>query len=363
VSRRWVVKLGSSSLTDHGRSLIDSRIAGWVGDIARLCRGGDQVVLVSSGAVAAGMARLRISQRPETVAQLQAIASIGQSDLIQAWRDHFSKYSIPVGQILLNHSDISNRERYLNARSAISELLAMGAIPVVNENDSVATDEIRLGDNDTLAAQVANLVDADGLILLTDRDGLYTANPAKDAAAQLVSEEFCDMARLDGYVAGSGSAVGTGGMVTKLAAARLAGRSGINTTIASALAENVIYRVAQGDSVGTRLLAREGRMSARKKWLANQLKVRGRLIVDDGAMRALSESGASLLAVGLVNVFGDFARGDCVSVESVDGDVFARGLVNASAMELLAFGADPTNSVVLEAELIHRDNLVILFQA
>jgi len=363
VSRRWVVKLGSSSLTDHGRSLIDLRLAEWAGDIARLCQMGDEVVLVSSGAVAAGMARLRLTERPATVAQLQAVASIGQSDLIQAWRDHFSKYSIPVGQILLNHSDISNRERYLNARSAIAELLAMGALPVVNENDSVATDEIRLGDNDTLAAQVANLVDADGLILLTDQDGLYTANPTKSADARLVSEEYCDMACLDGYVAGSASKFGTGGMVTKLTAARLAGRSGANTTIANALAENVIYRVAQGESVGTRLRAREERMSARKKWLANQHQVRGRVQIDEGAVRALCDTGASLLPVGVAEVVGEFGRGDCVAIEDTDGNVFAKGLVNMSAMELLALRRGGDKSLLGVDELVHRDNLVILSQA
>ncbi|WP_298636505.1 glutamate 5-kinase [uncultured Umboniibacter sp.] len=365
-NQRWVVKLGSSSLTNHGTSLATEALSAWVADIAVLMSQGFEIVVVSSGAVAAGMARLNMADRPTQIAQLQAIAAIGQSDLVQAWRDEFAHVDTPVAQVLLNHSDIANRERYLNARAAIQVLLDLSAVPIVNENDSVATDEIRLGDNDNLAALVANLIDADGLLLLTDQDGLFTGNPNVDLNAELISEAFADEERLMEYASGSGTNVGTGGMSTKVSAARLAARSGTRTVIANAAAPQVVQRVINGARVGTQLLARSMPLRARKQWLAGHIQHSGVVVVDAGAREHLEQNGSSLLPVGIVGVQGNFQRGAGVIVQDESGKVFARGLTNFSAVELRDMAGKSSRVIAgllgfePEREAIHRDNLVLL---
>ncbi len=366
MKQRWVVKLGSSSLTNHGQSLLNERLAAWAASISRLMAQGHEIVLVSSGAVASGMAHLGLDHRPSDISTLQAIAAIGQTDLVQSWRSEFAKFKIPAAQVLLNHSDISNRERYLNARAAVIVLLGLPAVPIVNENDSVVTDEIRFGDNDTLAALVANLIDADGVLLLTDQDGLFTAHPAKDAFAQLVDEAYADDDSLLGYVSSDVSNVGTGGMTTKLSAAKLAARSGARTVIANALETNVIERVVAGEQLGTSLKARALPIRARKQWLAGHLKLRGQLCVDAGARSFLERKGASLLPVGLISVSGEFSRGDCVALIDESGAEFARGLVNFPSHELSKLCGVPSEEIAsrlgyqAEIEAIHRDNLVIV---
>lgn len=362
---RWVVKLGSSSVTESGKRLALKDIERWASQIANLREQGHEVVLVSSGAVAAGMARLNLTERPRTISQLQAAAAVGQSDLVQAWRQSFEAFNLPVGQVLLNHSDISNRERYLNARDAIQCLLKLPAIAVINENDSVATDEIRLGDNDTLAALVANLIDADGLLLLTDQDGVFTSNPSIDEHAELIAE--CDAydPRLDEVVSDSGSQVGTGGMITKLKAARIAARSGAITTIANARACDAIQRAIRGE-IGTRLDATTKVISSKKQWLAGRLKVSGRIVVDSGAEQALIKNGASLLPVGVVVVEGDFGRGDNIEIFNSREVCIARGLSNFSAGELTLIKGLTSDELIVELcapfelEAVHRDNLVLL---
>ena len=364
--QRWVVKLGSSSLTNHGKSLATQALSSWVSDIAALMSQGYEIVVVSSGAVAAGMARLQLSQRPSQVAQLQAIAAIGQSDLVQAWRDEFANFNVPVAQVLLNHSDISNRERYLNARAAIQVLLDLPAVPVVNENDSVATDEIRLGDNDNLAALVANLIDADGLLLLTDQDGLFTANPSTNPDAEFIDQVFADDERLAGFASGAESSVGTGGMSTKVSAAQLAARSGTRTVIANASTEQVILRVLKGEQMGTQLNARSAPLRARKQWLAGHLNHTGVITVDAGAKKRLQQHGSSLLPVGILSVAGSFQRGACVSIQDSSGEVFARGLTNFNATELAEMAGKPSRVIGAllgyesDEEAVHRDNMVLL---
>ena len=362
---RWVVKLGSSSVTEHGQRLADERLCGWAHQIAELVRQGHQIVVVSSGAVAAGMARLARQTRPTNLAEIQALAAIGQSDLVQAWRDAFEVHQLPVAQVLLNHSDISNRERYLNARNAITLLLEMPAVPIVNENDTVATDEIRLGDNDTLAALVANLIDADGVLLLTDQDGLFTANPAVDPAAELISERDANDPELDAMVGDATSEVGTGGMSTKLKAARMAARSGASTIIANARRDGVILQSVSGEALGTRLTASIRPFSSKKQWLADHLKVSGAVIVDDGARRVLREKGASLLPVGIIAVNGYFGSGENVVIESEHGEVIGRGLSNFSSDELQRVKGMASNELrerlgyETSPHAIHRDNMVV----
>jgi len=362
---RWVVKLGSSSVTDHGQRLAEERILGWSKQIAELVAEGHQVVVVSSGAVAAGMARLGLNERPDTLARLQGIAAIGQTDLMQAWRKAFDPYQLPVAQVLLNHSDISNRERYLNARAAINLLLSMPAVPIVNENDSVATDEIRLGDNDTLAALVANLIDADGVMLLTDQEGIYSANPNLNPSATLIHE--CDAMdpSLDAVVGDTDTKVGTGGMVTKLKAARIASRSGAISTIASAMKPDVIKRIVRNDPVGTTLHATIKPIASRKQWLADHVQIAGAVVIDAGAAEVLKEGGASLLPVGVVAVEGRFGKGENVMIKSIEGVRIGHGLSNYSSEEMSELCGMTSSdikarfSMPFNLEAIHRDNLVV----
>lgn len=362
---RCVIKIGSALLTANGTRLDTEAIGRWAGQIAELRKQGIEVVLVTSGSVAAGMQRLDRKQRPHALHELQAMAAIGQMGLVQAYESAFQVHGLHTAQVLLTHDDLSNRGRYLNARSTLRTLLNVGVIPVINENDTVATEEIRFGDNDTLAALVANLVEAGLLLILTDQDGLYERDPRSDQSASLISEAEAGDPALMQMASGSGS-LGRGGMRTKLEAAAKAARSGAHTVIANGMAANVILGVLAGESIGTHLRAGQGRMLARKQWLAGQLKSRGQLVLDDGAVRVLREQGRSLLPVGVVRVAGQFSRGDMVSCVNGDGTEIARGLVNYSNDESTQIAGKASDAIekilgyVDEPELIHRDNMIVL---
>lgn len=363
-ARRWVVKVGSALLTNDGRGLDSTMIRRLAQQVALLRGAGCEVVLVSSGAVAAGLVRLGWPRRPAALHDLQAAAAVGQSILLQHYEQAFQRHGLATAQILLGHDDVAARDRYLNARGTLTTLLRLNVLPIVNENDTVATEEIRFGDNDSLAALVANLIDADALLLLTDQDGLFDADPRLQPGAQLLSEVDVHDARLDGMV-GDGGFLGRGGMVTKLRAARLAARSGTQTVIAGGRLDDVIQAVTRGDSVGTWLRTGRQPQSARRQWLAGLLQLGGKLRLDDGAVRVLRESGRSLLPVGVQHVEGDFRRGDVVACCDEEGIEVARGMINYGASEarLIAGRSSVAIPALLgyagDEELIHRDNLVV----
>lgn len=365
-AQRIVVKIGSALLTNDGQGLDVDRIGDWVEQIAQLRAMGKEVVLVSSGSIAAGMKRLGFTKRPKQVNELQASAAVGQMELVGVYESHFVKHGLHTAQILLTHDDLSNRRRYLNARSALRTLLSLGAIPIVNENDTVVTDEIRFGDNDTLGALVANLVEADLLIILTDQQGLFDKNPRDHADAKLISHALASDDRLESMASGGAGLLGSGGMLTKVKAASLAARSGADTLIASGREGQVVSRLVQGELLGTWLQPEQERLVARKQWLAGHLKTRGTLTLDKGAVRALRAGGSSLLSVGVKDASGDFTRGEMVICVSESGELVARGLVNYSVAESLKLLGQPSSKIgqILgyegEPELIHRDDLVIL---
>ncbi len=362
-ARRWVIKAGSALLTNDGRGLDPSVVKLLADQLVALRARGCEVVLVSSGAIAAGLVRLNLAERPREIHLSQAAAAVGQSALVRAYEECLSPHGVTTAQILLSHADVRARDRYLNARSTLSTLLGMGVLPIVNENDTVITDEIRLGDNDTLAALVANLIDAEALLILTDQDGLMDRDPrqSKDANV-IVAADVHDIA-LDAIAGGSG-ALGRGGMATKLSAARLAARSGTGTVIANGREDRVVLRVASGEVVGTYLQTQRRPQSARKQWLASLLHPQGQLCLDDGAVRVVIEQGRSLLPIGVTAVNGEFRRGDLVSCVDGSGIERARGLVNYSSAEaaaLIGKGSSEIETVLGyrgEEELIHRDNLV-----
>ncbi len=365
-AKRWVVKIGSALLTADGRGLDLKAISAWVDQIAWVRSQGVSVVLVSSGSVAEGMSRLNMRKRPHEIHRLQAAAAVGQMGLIQAYESNFQRYQTHTAQILLTHDDLSNRQRYLNARSTIRELLKLGVVPVINENDTVVTDEIRFGDNDSLGALVANLIEADALLILTDQLGLHRSDPRQNPDAPLVSEAAVSDSSLDAMVGESAGTLGSGGMATKIKAARVAARSGAVTVITSGRHEQVLKRLSQGEKLGTLLVPDMEPLMARKQWLAGHLQSRGRLVIDDGAVRVLLGQGKSLLPVGVKMATGRFVRGDMVTCESREGLKVARGLINYSASEvakILGKASDEIESTlgyVSEPELIHRDNLIML---
>ncbi len=365
-SSRLVVKVGSSLVTNEGRGLDHEALKRWAAEIAALNRAGKSVVLVSSGAIAEGLQRLGWKNRPKALHELQAAAAVGQMGLVQAYESCFREHGLRTAQILLTHEDLADRTRYLNARSTLLTLLSLGVIPIINENDTVVTAEIKFGDNDTLGALVTNLIEADALIILTDQRGLYTADPRKHPDAQFVHEAHAGTPELEAMAGGAGSAVGTGGMLTKIIAAKRAARSGAHTVIASGREADVLSRLAAGEGIGTQLIAATTPLAARKQWLADHLQVRGRLVVDDGAARVLREQGSSLLPVGVVDVIGDFLRGEVVSCVTFEGEEVARGLVNYTAnearkiMRLSSKQIEGVLGYVDEPELIHRDNLVVI---
>jgi glutamate 5-kinase len=363
--QRWVVKIGSALLTNDGKGLAVDAIDDWVAQIADLRQAGREVLLVSSGAVAEGITRLGWTQRPHALHELQAAAAIGQMGLVQAYESRFQKFGLHTAQVLLTHEDLSHRQRYLNARSTLRTLLDLGVIPIVNENDTVTTDEIRLGDNDTLAALVANLVEADVLVLLTDQQGLLDGDPRSNPSARLVPEALAGDPALEKMAASSAGALGRGGMLTKVRAAARAARSGTVTLIASGHEPAVLQRLAADERLGTCLRPSSGAVAARKQWLAGQLRVRGRLLLDDGAVKVLRGAGSSLLPVGVTRVEGEFDRGDLVVCLAPGGEEVARGLVNYNAAESAKIIGQPSRRIeallgyVDETELIHRDNLVL----
>jgi glutamate 5-kinase len=365
-AKRLVVKVGSSLVTNQGQGLDHAALARWAAQIAQLRRMGREVALVSSGAIAEGMQRLNWKKRPRAVHDLQAAAAVGQMGLVQAYETCFREHGLLTSQILLTHDDMSDRKRYLNARSTLRTLLALGVIPVINENDTVAIDEIRFGDNDTLGALVTNLIEADALIILTDQAGLYSADPRVDPGATLVSRADAADPALEKMAGGAGSQIGLGGMLTKVLAAQRAARSGAHTAIVSGHEPDVLVRLAQGESIGTLLEAYEATLAARKQWLADHLQVRGSLTLDAGAAKALTVDGKSLLPIGVYELSGEFERGEAVSCRDESGREIARGLVNYSAAETRRILRTPSSEIetklgyVDEPELIHRDNLVLL---
>ena len=364
-ARRWVIKIGSALLTDNGVGLNRDDIAKWVGQMVQLRQQGVELLLVSSGAVAEGMCRLGWQQRPHALHALQAAAAVGQMGLVQAWESSFSKFGLHTAQVLLTHDDLSNRTRYLNARSTIRSLLELGVVPVINENDTVITDEIRVGDNDTLAALAANLVEADHLIILTDQQGLFDMDPREHTNAHLIEEAAADDEKLDVMAGEAGGQLGRGGMATKLRAARLAARSGTCTVIASGREPDALLRIRGAEQIGSLLTANQVPLAAHKQWLAGHLQLRGKLMLDDGAVKVLKTGGKSLLAVGVTGVEGRFRRGEVVACLDSQGREVARGLVNYSADEvkrLLGQSSEHIEKIlgyVAEPELIHRDNMVV----
>jgi glutamate 5-kinase len=368
-ARRLVVKIGSSLIAASGANAAAGLDLGALGrfaaGIAALKSSGREVVLVSSGAVACGMQRLGWARRPHAIHELQAAAAVGQMGLVQAYESCFREHGLHAAQILLTHDDLADRKRYLNARTTLRTLLALGVIPIINENDTVVTDEIKFGDNDTLGALVTNLVEADALIILTDQDGMFTADPRHDKTATLIVDAVAGAPELETMAGGSGSDIGRGGMLTKILAARRAARSGAHTVIASGNQPEVLQRLAAGEKIGTQLVARTMTLAARKQWLADHLQVRGTLTLDAGAAQALTRDGKSLLAIGVTAVTGDFERGEVVACNDDQGREIARGLANYSAAETRRIQRKPSGEIaailgyVDEPELIHRDNLVL----
>ena len=364
-ARRIVVKVGSSLVTDEGRGIDAEAIGNWSRQLATLARQGREVVMVSSGAIAEGMKRLGWATRPREIHELQAAAAVGQMGLAQMYETKLREQGMGSAQVLLTHADLADRERYLNARSTLLTLLSLSVIPVINENDTVVTDEIKFGDNDTLGALVANLVEADALVILTDQRGLFSADPRKDPQARFIDEARAGDPQLELMAGGAGSSIGRGGMITKILAAKRAAGSGASTVIAWGREPDVLLRLAGGESIGTALVASTAKLTARKQWMADHLQLRGAVVVDAGAVAKLRDEGKSLLPIGMTEVQGDFVRGDVIAVRSTGGDEVARGLANYSAAEarLIARRASSQIEALLgyanEPEMIHRDNLVL----
>jgi glutamate 5-kinase len=365
-AQRVVAKVGSSLVTNDGRGLDREAVAQWAAQIAALHGQGKEVVLVSSGAIAEGMARLGWQKRPTSMHELQAAAAVGQMGLAQAYEVAFRAHHIKAAQILLTHEDLADRQRYLNARSTIFALLRLGVVPIVNENDTVSTEEIAVGDNDTLGALVTNLIEADTLIILTDQRGLYESDPRKNPNATFVSHAQAGDLGLEAMAGGAGSGIGKGGMLTKILAAKRAAKSGANTIIASGREPDVMVRLAAGECIGTELKASVQILSARKQWMADHLRVRGRLVLDDGAVKALQKEGKSLLPIGVRAVQGRFEPGDVVACLDKTGNECARGLVNYSSADTRRIMGKPSGDIATilgsmnEAELMHRDNLILI---
>jgi glutamate 5-kinase len=364
-ARRVVVKVGSSLVTNDGRGLDLEAISRWAAQIAEVRRQGKQLLLVSSGAIAEGMQRLGWSRRPRQIHELQAAAAVGQMGLARAYETHFAHHGLQTAQVLLTHADLADRPRYLNARSTLFTLLALGVVPVINENDTVVTDEIKFGDNDTLGALVTNLVEADAFVILTDQAGLFSTDPRHDPAATLIACVTAGDPALEAMAGGAGSGISRGGMLTKVLAAKRAARSGAHTVIASGREPDVLRRLAAGEMIGTQFNAATAVLTARKQWLADHLLLKGRVLLDAGAARALAAGGKSLLPIGVVDVRGEFQRGDVVACVDQEGREIARGLVNYSSGQTRLIARKPTAAIeavlgfMEEPELIHRDNLVL----
>ncbi|MHB1198039.1 MAG: glutamate 5-kinase [Polaromonas sp.] len=364
-AKRIVVKVGSSLVTNDGRGLDAAAIGQWCEQLAALVKDGREVIMVSSGAIAEGMKRLGWSSRPKAIHELQAAAAVGQMGLIQMYETKLRENGIGSAQVLLTHADLADRERYLNARSTLLTLLQLGVVPVINENDTVVNDEIKFGDNDTLGALVANLVEADALVILTDQKGLYAADPRKNPAARFVREAKAGDPALETMAGGVGSSIGSGGMITKILAAKRAAGSGASTVIAWGREPQALIRLIQGEAIGTLLVAQTQKMQARKQWIADHLQLRGAVTVDAGAASKVRDEGKSLLPIGMTEVQGDFSRGDVIAVRNADGTEIARGLANYSSAEarLICRKASSEFEKLLgytgEPEMVHRTNLVL----
>ena len=364
-ARRIVVKVGSSLVTNEGRGLDAEAIGQWSEQLAALVKDGREVIMVSSGAIAEGMKRLGWHTRPKAIHELQAAAAVGQMGLVQMYETKLRENGIGSAQVLLTHADLADRERYLNARSTLLTLLQLGIVPVINENDTVVNDEIKFGDNDTLGALVANLVEADALIILTDQKGLYTADPRKDPDARFVHEAKAGDTALEAMAGGAGSSIGRGGMITKILAAKRAAGSGASTVIAWGREPQALIRLTQGEAIGTLLVAQTQKMQARKQWMADHLQLRGAVTVDAGAASMVQGGGKSLLPIGMTGVQGDFSRGDVIAVKDASGTEIARGLANYSSSEarLICRKVSSEFEKLLgytgEAEMVHRTNLIL----
>ncbi|MCX7278620.1 MAG: glutamate 5-kinase [Burkholderiales bacterium] len=377
-ARRIVVKVGSSLVTNEGRGLDEQAIGEWCRQLAALVKGLDphsdgraalrprEVIMVSSGAIAEGMKRLGWTTRPREVHALQAAAAVGQMGLAQMYETKLRENGLGSAQVLLTHADLADRERYLNARSTLLTLLQHGVVPVINENDTVVNDEIKFGDNDTLGALVANLVEADALVILTDQKGLYTADPRKDPAARFVHEAQAGDPALEAMAGGAGSSIGRGGMITKILAAKRAAGSGASTVIAWGREPDALVRLSRGEAIGTLLVAQTQKTQARKQWMADHLQLRGAVTVDQGAAAKVRDEGKSLLPIGMIQVDGDFSRGDVIAIRGPDGTAIARGLANYASTEARLICRKPSNEFegllgyVAEPEMVHRDNLVLV---
>ncbi|MDM0031696.1 glutamate 5-kinase [Variovorax sp. J22P271] len=365
-ARRIVVKVGSSLVTNEGRGLDEAAIGEWCRQLAALVRDGREVVMVSSGAIAEGMKRLGWRSRPHEIHELQAAAAVGQMGLAQVYETQLRANGMGSAQVLLTHADLADRERYLNARSTLVTLLALGVVPVINENDTVVTDEIKFGDNDTLGALVANLVEADALVILTDQKGLFTADPRKDPAARFVDEAAAGDPELEAMAGGAGSSLGRGGMITKILAAKRAAGSGASTVIAWGREPDALLRLARGEAIGTLLVAQTAKHQARKRWMADHLQLRGAVLVDAGAAAKVRGEGKSLLPIGMTGVEGEFSRGDVIAIRDAQGVELGRGLANYSSVEARMLCRKPSSEFerllgyAAEPEMVHRDNMVLL---
>lgn len=364
-ARRIVVKVGSSLVTNEGRGVDADAVGDWCRQMAILATDGRELLMVSSGAIAEGMKRLGWGVRPKEIHELQAAAAVGQMGLAQIYESRLREHGMGSAQVLLTHADLADRERYLNARSTLLTLLSHRVIPVINENDTVVNDEIKFGDNDTLGALVANLVDADALVILTDQKGLYSADPRKDPRARFIDEARAGAPELEHMASGTGSRFGRGGMITKVLAAKRAAGSGASTVIAYGREPEVLIRLAAGEAIGTALIASTQKLAARKQWMANHLQLRGAVLVDDGAARKIRDEGKSLLPIGVTEVRGEFHRGDVIAVRGRDGAEIARGLANYASSEARLISGRPSSDFesllgfTAEQEMIHRDNLVL----
>ncbi len=365
-ARRIVVKVGSSLVTNEGRGLDERAIGEWCRQMAELVRQGKEVIMVSSGAIAEGMKRLGWAQRPQEVHELQAAAAVGQMGLAHMYETQLRRHGLGSAQVLLTHADLADRERYLNARSTLMTLLAHGVLPVINENDTVVNDEIKFGDNDTLGALVANLVEADLLVILPDQRGLYSADPRKDPQARFIDQARAGDPELEAMAGGAGSSIGKGGMITKILAAKRASGSGASTVIAWGREPDALLRLAAGEALGTLLVAQTAKQQARKQWMADHLQLRGAVTIDQGAVAKLAQEGKSLLPIGMVLVEGEFSRGEVIAIRDEHGHEIARGLANYAAAEARLLCKKPSNEFQAllgytgEPEMVHRDNLILM---
>ena len=365
-AKRLVIKVGSALVTNNGTGLDLNAINEWARQIAQLRQAGKEVLLVSSGAIACGMQRLGWTRRPKAVNELQACAAVGQMGLVQVYETAFVRHGLATAQVLLTHEDLADRKRYLNARATLKTLLGLGVVPIINENDTVVNDEIKFGDNDTLGALVANLVEADVLVILTDQKGLYTADPRKDPSAQFVHEARAGDPTLEAMAGGAGSSIGKGSMITKILAAKRAAGSGASTVIAWGREPDVLVRLAQGEAIGTLLVAQTAKTQARKQWMVDHLQLRGAVVVDAGAAAKLCGEGKSLLPIGMTQVEGEFSRGDVIAIRDTDGREIARGLANYASAEARLLCRKPSGAFeqllgyAAEPEMVHRDNLVLV---